>query len=267
MAKFDFNKLSQREKTLVGGLVLIASTIPFFQYTLPTWNNYINANKKIKGDQIEATNVSRRIKSLERLKVENQRISKKLNAQKVYLAKSYEIDFLVQDLKNICDESLITLESFTPSNPEPVNIVLEKQVEEESHGESYTPGKFKQVLKKLEGQDLPVDLYRFPIEVKVTGNFTDILELFKKLENYGRVISVENISIGKIQSKQSFGGGGGRLSKSATKKKQEEDTGSLLSTFDLVAYSLPDETEKISVKQLGQTYTGKTSSFKFKKRR
>lgn len=255
---FDFKKLSTREKTLLGVLLLAVSTLPIFQFTLPAWKNYIESSIKIKNDKTTLQNLSTRIKALEKLKNENIKISRKLEEQKLYLAKSYEIDFLVQDLKKICDESLISLESFTPSNPEPVNIVLEKQTE--------TAGSTQDVRKAVEslkGKDLPIDLYRFPIEVKVTGDFTDIIELFNKLEKYGRVISVENISIGKIQSKQTSGN---RLSKSKS-KKQSTDTGSLLSTFELVAYSLPSGEESLSVKKFEKNLYPSMSSFRFKQRR
>ncbi len=255
---FDINKLSKREKMLVGVLILAVSTVPFFQLTIPAWNKYNEFNTKIKELQNKLFETGSKIKKLERLKSENQKMLKKVEGQKIYLAKSYEIDFLVQDLKKICDESLISLESFTPTNPEPVNIVLEKQLEADSAGGQRN--KLKEALEKLKGQDLPIDLYRFPVEVRVAGNFSEVLELLKKLETYGRVISVENISIGKIQSKDF--GGGNRLSKSKSKKKAE--TGGLLSTFDLVAYSLPLSDEKIPVKQL-QKSLGAKSSFSIKK--
>lgn len=235
---FDINKLSKREKVLVGVLILAVSTVPFFQFTIPTWNKYNESNTKIKELQDKLFETGSKIKKLEKLKSENQKMLKKVEGQRIYLAKSYEIDFLVQDLKKICDESLISLESFTPTNPEPVNIVLEKQLEADSAGTQRN--KLKEALEKLKGQDLPIDLYRFPVEVRVTGNFSEVLELLKKLETYGRVISVENISIGKVQAKDF--GGGNRLSKSKSKKKAE--TGGLLSTFDLVAYSLPLSDEK-----------------------
>jgi Tfp pilus assembly protein PilO len=255
---FDLNKLSKREKVMVGVLLLAISTVPFFQFTMPAWNKYNESNTKIKELQNKLFETGSKIKKLEKLKFENQKILKKVEEQKVYLAKSYEIDFLVQDLKKICDESLISLESFTPTNSEPVNIVLEKQLEADSAGPQRS--KLKETLEKLKGQDLPIDLYRFPVEVRVTGDFSEILELLKKLETYGRVISVENISIGKIQAKDF--GGGNRLSKSKSKKKP--DAGSLLSTFDLVAYSLPLGEEKIPVKQLQKSLTSK-SKFSIKK--
>lgn len=256
---FDFKKLNQREKTLLGILLIIVSTIPFFQYTIPTWNKYTEARQRTKDDKSKLRDLDLKIKTLEKLKNENISILKKLDFQKMYLAKSYEIDFLVQDLKKICDESSISLDSFTPSTAEPVNIVLEKQLEEGSQNRT----NIKQALDKLKGQDLPIDLYRFPIEVKVSGDFTDIIELFKKLERYGRVISVDNISIGKIQSKKFTGN---RLSKSSS-KKQTTDTGSLLGTFDLIAYSLPDSNETLSVKELQRNLNSSKSGFKFTKKR
>ena len=261
--KQRFNKLSKREKNLLGVMLLIVSSLPLFQFALPTWNKYTDSTTKIKDGESKLRDLDFRIRKLEKLKSENIKISKKIESQKLYLAKSYEIDFLVQDLKKICDESSISLESFTPTSPEPVNIVLEKQASSGSTDKSSNRGKLKQALDKLKGQDLPIDLYRFPIEVKVTGNFTDIIELFKKLENYGRVISVENISLGKIQAKQAFEN---RLTKSKT-KKQNTDTGSLLSTFDLVAYSLAGDDEKIAVNQLQKNLTTSMSSYKFKKNR
>ncbi|MBI3591424.1 MAG: type 4a pilus biogenesis protein PilO [Candidatus Melainabacteria bacterium] len=259
----QLNKLSKREKNLVGIMLLVLSSLPLFQFTLPTWNKYIESTTKIRDGENKLRDLVLRIKKLEKLKGENIKISKKIESQKLYLAKSYEIDFLVQDLKKICDESSISLESFTPTNPEPVNIILEKQVDSKTTGKSVVRGRLKQALDKLKGQDLPVDLYRFPIEVKVTGDFTDIIELFKKLEKYGRVISVENISIGKIQAKQAFEN---RLTKSKT-KKQSTDTSSLLSTFDLVAYSLPGNDEKIAVNQLQKNLSTSMSSYRFKKNR
>lgn len=256
---FDFKKLNQREKTLVGFLIVIVSTVPFFQLTLPAWNKYIEAKGKITDDKNKLSELERKIRNLEKLKGENINILKKLDSQKIYLAKTYEIDFLVQDLKRICDESSISLDSFTPSSAEPINIVLERQAE----GEVQNRGKMKQALDKLKGQDLPIDLYRFPIEVTVSGNFTDIVELFKKLEKYGRVISVDNISIGKIQSKKFTGN---RLSKSSA-KKEKVDTGTLLSTFDLVAYSLPDNDETIPVKELQRSTRSSRAGFKYSKNR
>lgn len=260
---FDLKKLSPRERNLIGFLLVTLSTLPFFLYTLPTWNQYLQSITSIKDDEAKIQGLDSRISNLEKLKIENIKLSKKIEAQKIYLAKSYEIDFLVQDLKKLCDESSIALESFTPINPEPVNIVLEKQLQSESKGRVTNQAKLRDVLEKLKGQDLPVDLYRFPIEVKVTGNFTDIIELFKKLEKYGRVISVENISIGKIQAKKS---GGNRLSKAKT-KKETTDTGSLLSTFDLVAYSLPNKDETLSANELEKSLTISKPSFRIQKGR
>ena len=256
---FDISKLSNREKNLLGILLLMASSLPFFYLTLPTWNKYTGLATKIRQDKKSLQELGTRIKKLVKYKIENIQLAKKLENQKLYLAKSYEIDFLVQDLKNICDESSISLESFTPSNPEPINIVLEKQIEEETQGNQTTPGTLKQALEKFKGQNLPVDLYRFPIEVKITGNFTDIIELFKKLEKYGRVISVENISIGKVQAKKTTGN---RLTKSKSTKQQEDSSG-LYGSFDLVAYSLAKEGETLPFSAL-QT---KTETFKFKKKR
>ena len=257
---FDIKKLSNREKTMIGLLVVVFSTFPFFYLTVPTWNSYMDSSNKILQDRGKLNDLDVRIRRLEKLKDENIKLSKKLENQKLYLAKSYEIDFLVQDLKKICDESSISLESFTPSTPEPVNIVLEKQIEEETKGRSSKSTRLKQAFAKLKGQDLPIDLYRFPIEVKVTGNFTDIIELFKKLEKYGRVISVDNISIGKVQAKESFGD---RLSKTKL-KKQESETGTLFGTFDLIAYTSAKDEETIPFSALEKTTK---TTFKYKRKR
>ena len=159
---FDIKKLSKREKNLIGVLLVAVSTLPFFQFTVPSWNNYIQSTGKIKDDQNKIKDLNSQIQKLEKLKGENLKISEKIESQKLYLAKSYEIDFLVQDLKKICDESLISLESFTPIGPEPVNIILEKQLKSDSD-KSSGHGSLKQALEKLKGQDLPIDLYRFPI--------------------------------------------------------------------------------------------------------
>ena len=260
---FDFNKLNKREKTLLGVMLIAISTIPIFQFTIPAWNKYMETGTKIQQDQSKTKDLNTRIKNLENLKKENVEILKQIENQKSFIAKSYEIDFLVQDLKKICDESSITLESFTPTASEPINIVLEKQALTEIKGKSNAKGKLRQALDKLKGQDLPIDLYRFPIEVKVTGDFTDTLELFKKLETYGRVISVENISISKVQAKQTFGN---RLSR-AKPQKEAVEIGGLSTTFDLVAYSLPSSEETVSAAQLQQSLSSSMSSFKFKKNR
>ena len=260
---FDIKKLNLREKYLLGILLLVVSTLPFFQFTLPAWKNFNETRSKTAQDKIRLRTLDTRISKLEKLKNENVKLQKKVESQKLYLAKTYEIDFLVQDLKKICDESSISLESFTPTNPEPVNIILEKQTESGIKDSSSNIQQIKQALAKLKEQELPIDLYRFPIEVKVTGNFTDVIELFKKLEGYGRVISVENISIGKIQAKQAFQN---RLSK-AKPKKETADTGSLVSTFDLIAYSLPSAEEKISVKQLEKSLVAPKAQFKYRKSR
>ena len=259
---FDIKKLTGREKNIVGILLTILATMPFFYLTLPSWNNYNDLSSKIQNNQNKLKDTNRQIQKLENLKSENLNLFKKVESQKQYLAKSYEIDFLVEDLKKICDESSISLESFTPSTSEPINIVLEKQLESESQNSPNNFGNYKQALEKLKGKDLPIDLYRFPIEVKVTGDFTDLLELFKKLEKYGRVISVENISIGKIEAKQAFQD---RLSK-AKQKKEETSLGSLYSSFDLVAYSAAKEDETISFSQLKKSI-GSTGKFTFKSRK
>lgn len=260
---FDIKKLSNREKALVGVLILTLSTIPFFQFTLPSWKNYTDSSNKITENKKRLSELNLRIRKLEKLKFENKKIQRKVEYQRKYLAKSYEIDFLVQDLKSLCDESSISLESFTPTSSEPVNIVLEKQLEAERQAGSLSRTKLKQALEKLKEQDLPIDLYRFPIEVRVAGNFTEILELFKKLETYGRVISVENISIGKLQTKEGLGD---RLSRSKG-KKEKLDKGSLLGIFNLVAYSLPIAEETLQVKQLERTLGTPKSTFRFKKSR
>ena len=96
---FDINKLSKREKVLVGVLILAVSTVPFFQFTIPAWNKYNEFNTKIKELQDKLFETGSKIKKLEKLKSENQKILKKVEGQRIYLAKSYEIDFLVQDLK------------------------------------------------------------------------------------------------------------------------------------------------------------------------
>lgn len=260
---FDIKKLSNREKVLVGVLILTFSTIPFFQLTLPSWKDYAGSSNKIMEYGNKLVELKNRITKLEKLKLENKKIQRKVDHQKKYLAKSYEIDFLVQDLKSICDESSISLESFTPTNSEPVNIVLEKQLEEDKQGGAISRTRLKQVLDKLKEQDLPVDLYRFPVEVKVEGNFTEILDLFKKLETYGRVISLDNISVSKFQTRETTGD---RLSKAKAKKKKE-DKGTLLSTFNLVAYSLPLPHETLQVKQLEKTIGVQKPTFRFKKNR
>ncbi len=241
------NKLSKREKNIVGVLILIMASIPFFYVTLPSWNQYVDSQSKISQHKNKLSGIESQISKLEKIQDENNKLSKKIEDQKVFLAKTYEIDFLVQDLKKICDESSITLESFTPSDPEPVNIILEEQVSGTAAGLSRTT-KLRQVFDKLKGQDLPIDLYRYPISVQVTGNFTDILELFKKLEKYGRVISVNNISIGKAGTKQVFDS---RMSKA--KSKKQEDDKSLTGAFDLVAYTLPLKDENLSLNQLQTT--------------
>lgn len=267
---FDLKKLSKREKNIVGGLLLILACLPFLQFTLPAWNEYQTLNNTISDDKNRVRTLETQIKKFEKMKVQNVELSKKIEEQKLFLAKSYEIDFLVQDLKKICDESSISLESFTPISPEPINIILEKQVNLDvpsttAKGKKGKPTtksqRLQQTLDKLKGQDFPVDLYRFPIEVRVTGNFKDIVDLFKKLEKYGRVISVDNISIGKVQAKRS---GGDRLSK--VKKEEKTDTGTLFGTFDLIAYSLPDnKDETITIKDLQKKNKKSPSSFKFSK--
>ncbi|OGI08872.1 MAG: hypothetical protein A3I68_02145 [Candidatus Melainabacteria bacterium RIFCSPLOWO2_02_FULL_35_15] len=238
------NQLSKREKNIVGMLLLIIASMPFFYMTVPSWNQYMDSTSKISQSKNKLFEIENQTRKLEKIKGENQKLSQKIDDQKLYLAKTYEIDFLVQDLKKICDESSISLDSFTPSDPEPMNIILEKQLQSDVSGGSKTI-KLKQVLDKLKGQDLPVDLYRYPIEVRVTGNFTDILELFKKLEKYGRVISIDNISIGKTGTKQGFDS---RISKAKSKKQGNE--GELIGAFDLAAYTLPLREENISLNQL-----------------
>ncbi len=261
---FDIKKLSSREKNIVGALILVLSTIPFFQFTLPAWNEYNQLNDSLNSDKGKISSIDIQIKKLEKLKGKNLDLSKKVEDQKLFLAKSHEIDFLVQDLKRLCDESSVSLESFTPANSQPINIVLEKQVDLDAIPQ--TKGKndnraqrAKQALEKLKGQELPIDLYSLPIEVKVTGSFRDFVDLFKKLEKYGRVISVDNISIGKVQSKRS---GGDRLSKA--KKEDKTDLDKLFGSFDLIAYSLPAETETISIKDLQKSKTT-SKSFRFKR--
>ncbi len=248
------NKLSKREKTIAGVLLLIIASMPFFYITVPSWNQYIDSNSKIAQSKSKLIEIENQTRRLEKIKGENQKLSQKIDDQKLYLAKTYEIDFLVQDLKKICDESSISLDSFSPSDSEAVNIILEKQLEGDVSGVNKT-AKLRQVLDKLKGQDLPVDLYRYPIEVRVTGNFTDILELFKKLEKYGRVISVDNISIGKAGTKQGFDS---RISKA--KAKKQEDVG-LIGAFDLLAYSLPSQEETISLNQLQKSTRKSTFSY------
>lgn len=260
--KFDLNKLSNREKNIVGILFVILATVPFFYLTLPSWNNYTSLKSQIKSNQDKLNELNRQIQRLEKLKKENINLLKKVDEQKLYLAKSYEIDFLVQDLKNICDESSISLESFTPSNSEPVNIVLEEQLLAEATGKISDREKSKQILEKLKGQDLPVDLYRFPIEVKISGNFTDFIELFKKLEKYGRIISVDNISIGKIQAKQAFEN---RLTK-VKSKKEDDESNSLYGSFELVAYSAAKEGETLPFTDLKKKTTG-TGKFSYKSKK
>ncbi len=244
---FDFikkiNQLSKREKYILGSLVLIVSSLPFFYVTVPAWNQYADSHAKISQNKNRLVGIEGQISKLEKIKGENEKLAKKIDEQKLFLAKTYEIDFLVQDLKKICDDSSVTLESFTPSDPEPVNIILDEQLGGVA-GFNRTI-RLRQVLDKLKGQDLPVDLYRYPISVQITGNFTDILELFKKLEKYGRVISVNNISIGKAGTKQTFDS---RLSKA--KAKKSEDEGKLTGAFDLLAYSLPPKDENIDLDQL-----------------
>ena len=252
------NKLSKREKNIVGILLLILASMPFFYITVPAWNEYIDSSSKISQNKNKLIEMESQIKKLEKIKGENQKLSKKIDDQKLYLAKTYEIDFLVQDLKKICDESSISLDSFTPSDPEPVNIILEKQLQADNAGGSRA-SKLRVVLDKLKGQDLPIDLYRYPIEVRVTGNFTDILELFKKLEKYGRVISVDNISIGKVGTKQGFDS---RISKAKAKK---EDDGSLTGAFDLVAYTLPSQEETISYNDLKKS--SRNTAFSYTRKR
>ena len=249
------NKLSKREKNIVGALLLIIASLPFFYITVPSWNKYIDSSSKISQSKNKLIEIDNQTRRLEKIKGENQKLSQKIDDQKLYLAKTYEIDFLVQDLKKICDESSISLDSFSPSDPEAVNIILEKQLEGDVQGINKT-AKLRQVLDKLKGQDLPVDLYRYPIEVRVTGNFTDILELFKKLEKYGRVISVDNISIGKAGTKQGFDS---RISKA--KAKKQEDPSGLIGAFDLVAYSLPSQEETISLNQLQKSTRKSTFSY------
>ncbi|MBI2995206.1 MAG: hypothetical protein HYY52_00645 [Candidatus Melainabacteria bacterium] len=262
---FDIKKLSPREKNLVGMLVVVFSTVPFFQFTMPVWNQYIASINKIQDNKTRLNQLENEITKLEKLKKENIDLSKKLDNQKSYLAKSYEIDFLVQDLKKICDENSISLDSFTPTSQEPVNIVLEKQAESNAQGRPVSKQKLKQALEKLKGQDLPVDLYRFPIEVKIAGGFTDTVELFKKLEKYGRVVSVDNISIGKVQAKKSFGD---RLSRTKPKEDSGDDTDSLLSTFDLIAYSLPpSEDATLSLEQLKKSGKETGTKFQIKRKR
>ncbi len=248
------NQLSKREKNILGVLLVIIASMPFFYVTVPAWNHYADFSSKISQSKNKLIEIENQTRRLEKIKGENQKLSQKIDDQKLFLAKTYEIDFLVQDLKKICDESSISLDSFTPSDPEPVNIILEKQLEGDVPGIGKTT-KLRQVLDKLKGQDLPVDLYRYPIEVRVTGNFTDILELFKKLEKYGRVISVNNISIGKAGTKQGFDS---RLSKAKAKK---QDDGSLTGAFDLVAYSLPSREETITANQLQSTAKRKPFSY------
>ena len=254
--KFDLNKLTGREKKLVGILLMVGASIPFFLYTLPAWREYTSSKKQIADGKSRLKQLGSKIGQLEKLQNENKKLVKKIEEQKQFLAKSDELDFLAQDLKKICDESSVSLESFTPSGAEPVNIVLEKQINEEIRGKASGYKTAQNVKEKLKGQDLPVDLYRFPIEVKVKGNFTDIVDLFKKLENYGRVISVENISIGKVESK----GSSNRYSKAKTSIK-ETGSASLFSSFDLVAYSSPKGEESLPFSNLERSAK---STFKFK---
>ena len=255
------NQLSKREKNIVGILIVVLSSLPFFYTTFPSWNQFLDTTKQISNNKTKLSEMEKQIQKLEKIKKENLELIKNVESQKKFLAKTYEIDFLVQDLKRICDESSVSLESFTPSDPQPVNIVLEEQLKSSLTGQSDSNSRARQILDKLQGQDLPIDLYRYPIEVKVSGDFTDILELFKKLEKYGRVISVDNISIGKGGKK---GSSDSRFSR--TKTKKEDDTGILYGGFDLVAYSLPVEAEKIlysdlkkSLKNTGFTYSRKRS--------
>ena len=254
--KFDLNKLTEREKNLIGIVLIIGAAMPFFLHTLPAWKEYSSSKKQIVNDKSRLQQLGSKIGKLEKLQNENQKLLKKIGIQKEFLAKSNELDFLAQDLKRICDESSISLESFTPSGAEPVNIVLEKQIDEEMRGKVSGYKTAQSVKEKLKGQDLPVDLYRLPIEVKVKGNFTDIVDLFKKLEKYGRVISVENISIGKVESK----GSSNRYSKAKTSIK-ETGSASLFSNFDLVAYSSPEGDESLPFSSLEKSAK---STFKFK---
>ncbi|MBI3308805.1 MAG: type 4a pilus biogenesis protein PilO, partial [Candidatus Melainabacteria bacterium] len=168
--KFDISKFSQREKNLIGIMLISVATIPLFIQTMPAWQEFNESKSKIQQDSIKLKNLQAQIKKLEQLGKENQELARKVDAQKLYLAKSYEVDFLVQDLKSICDESSVSLESFTPSSPEPINIVLENQISTELAGTSRSSRKTKSVKDKLKGEDLPVDLYRLPIEVRVKGD-------------------------------------------------------------------------------------------------
>ena len=238
------NALTKREKVIVGVLMLILSSLPFFYTTIPNWNQYIESHGFISKNKGQISETKKRISNLEKLKKDNASLSKKIEAQKDFLPQTYEIDFLVQDLKDICDASSIELQSFTPSDSEPINIILEEQLESEST-QSGKNTKIKQVLDKLKGQDLPVDLYRYPIEVRVNGDFTDIVELLKKLERYGRVISVDNIAIAKGGSART---GDSRFSR--VRKSKTTDDSSLTSNFQLVTYSLPSREESLTYGQL-----------------
>lgn len=254
------NKLSQREKIIVGILILVLFSLPFFYTTVPEWNKYFEFISKESENKKQLLKTGEQISRLEKLKIENVDLSKKIDRQKLYLPKSYEIDFLVQDLKKICDDSSISLESFTPSDPEPINILLEKQLQESTTDNISSSSRLKQVLEKLKGQDLPIDLYKYPIEVKISGEFTDILELLKKLERYGRVISIDNIAIAKFETTHKADS---RLSRS--KSKQQEPEGTLVSTFNLTGYSLPLGNESISPQDLKKntktfSYTRKKST-------
>jgi Tfp pilus assembly protein PilO len=231
------NKLSQREKKLVGFLLVVVASIPFFLITMPAWKEYSSLKSQIVSDEIQASALKNQLGSERDLIEENRILEKKLRIRKAFLAQDSEIDFLVQDLKNICDESSVSLESFTPTEVEPVNIILEKQLLSEIQGPSR---KTVANARQRQNDSLQVDLYRYPIEIKTTGKYTDIIEMFKKLEKYGRVISIDNLSLGKIQTKKNLGRDA-RFNKAKKQKNLNSSDGTLTLSFDLLAYSLAPE--------------------------
>lgn len=248
-------KLSQREINLIGLMLIALALIPFFIFTVPAWRDFTQKRQTVESNNDRIKNIKQQIRLLPKITKENLELKKKMTVRKAFLANSHEIDFLVQDLKTICDESSVSLESFVPGDIEPVNIVLLKQLEQEQIAKNLNKSNIKKSREKLKDQSLQVDLYRLPIEVRIVGNFTDILELFKNLEKYGRVISVDNISIGKVQSRKS----------SSKNRFSSGSTASLYTTFDLVAYSLANENQVLPVSVFNSA-TRNTFTYKKKRR-
>jgi Tfp pilus assembly protein PilO len=186
--------MSKSQKILLISLLPALLTLIFIMYAvMPALGSLTKAKNELKAEKTSFSETQDKLNTLR----ENKKLMKRVEELRDKLA-NFEIQvpleddlaILLVDIEKFSNDFNVKVYNIESSPEKPIEIVDPKQ--EESKDKQ--PSKKKKKNKDT-SEELPINLFKIPLNILVKGNYPSVLSFINAMENYERKITINGIAL------------------------------------------------------------------------